>query len=142
MTFLSALLVLGCSQKKFPTTTLDVDGHSVVAELASDDQERAKGMMHRSSMAENDGMLFLYKDNRPRSFWMKDTKIPLSIAFIGPKGEIMKIAEMQPLDLKSTKSIYPAKYALEMNKGWFERNNVKKGAFVKGIPTDKDAGVE
>lgn len=133
---------LGCSGKVFPTTTLDVGGHAVVAELAVDDEQRARGLMHRSRMAEDDGMLFLYPDSKPRSFWMKDTKIPLSIAFIDASGEIVKIADMQPLVTESTKSLYPAKYALEMNQGWFERHGVTKGAKVAGIPKDAEVGVK
>ena len=92
--------------------------------------------MHRTKMNTNDGMLFVYPDVKPRSFWMKDTKLPLSIAFLSTDGKILKIAKMQPLTTQSTKSLYPAKYALEMNQGWFESNNIKPGAMVTGIPTD------
>ncbi|MEZ4320074.1 MAG: DUF192 domain-containing protein [Myxococcota bacterium] len=106
------------------------------------DKDRGRGLMHRASMAEDDGMLFIYPDSAPRSFWMKDTKLPLSIAFIDASGEIVKIADMSPLTTSSTKSIYPAKYALEMNQGWFERHQVAKGAKVTGIPSDADAKVE
>lgn len=114
----------------------------MLVELAVNEKDRARGLMHRPSMPADDGMLFIYPDTKPRSFWMKNTKLPLSIAFISPQGEIVKIAKMTPLSTKSTKSIYPAKFALEMNQGWFEDNGVQKGAMVTGIPSDKDAEVK
>lgn len=143
MTILLTMLVLGgCSGKKFPTTTLDVAGKSVVAELAVTTDQRARGLMHREHMGANDGMLFVYPESAPRSFWMKNTKIPLSIAFIDPKGKIVRIAKMQPLMQSSTKSLYPAKFALEMNQGWFENNGVTVGGMVTGIPDDATLGVQ
>ena len=136
------LLSAGCAGKNLPTATIKVKDISVVVELATNDETRARGLMHRSSMGTDDGMLFIYPENKPRSFWMKDTKIPLSIAFIDPSGEIVKIAEMQPLSKTTTKSVYPAKYALEMNKGWFEQHGVKKGDRVTAIPPDSELSVE
>lgn len=139
---MTALLYLStlfaCSNKVFPTTTIQVDGKPVVVELTVNNKERARGLMHRESMPADDGMLFVYPDERQRSFWMKDTKLPLSIAFIDKKGTIVRIADMRPLDKASTKSMLPAKYALEMNRGWFEANDVVVGEKVTGIPTDLD----
>jgi hypothetical protein len=138
-----AMLSMGaCSTKTFPTTRIEVGGHAVTAELAVTVDQRARGLMHRESMAHDDGMLFIYPDSRPRSFWMKDTKLPLSIAFIAPDGKIVRIADMQPLRTSSTKSLYPAKYALEMNQGWFAEKGVAEGAMVTGIPADDEVGVE
>lgn len=139
---LTFLAMTGCSGKKFPTTTIDVAGTPVVVELAVTTDQRARGLMHREHMAADDGMLFVYPSSAPRSFWMKDTKIPLSIAFIDPKGKIVRIADMQPLMKTSTKSLYPAKYALEMNQGWFEANGVATGGRVTGIPDDATLGVQ
>lgn len=136
------LLTLGCGGKHLPTTTIKVKDISVTVELAVDTETRARGLMHRASMGVDDGMLFVYPETSPRSFWMKDTKIPLSIAFIDPSGEIVKIAEMQPLSTTTTKSVYPAKYALEMNKGWFEQHGIKKGDRVTAIPSDTELGVK
>lgn len=138
---LPLVLGLGCGGKKLPTTTIKVKDISVTVELAVNDETRARGLMHRSSMGTDDGMLFIYPESRPRSFWMKDTKIPLSIAFIDPTGEIVKIADMQPLSKATTKSIYPAKYALEMNQGWFTEHGVKKGDKVTDIPADDELEV-
>lgn len=138
---LLASLTLGCGGKKLPTATIKVKDISVTVELAVNDETRARGLMHRDSMGIDDGMLFIYPTSKPRSFWMKDTKIPLSIAFIDPQGQIVKIAKMQPLNTATTKSIYPAKYALEMNQGWFERHGVRKGDSVTNIPDDDTLGV-
>ena len=131
---LSALLA--CTGSKHPTATLDVGGAKLQAELAIDNASRMEGLMHRDSMPADHGMLFIYPDYATRSFWMKDTRIPLSIAFADKEGVIVKIADMEPFDTGHTKSLYPAKYALEVNKGWFDTNGVKKGAKITGIPAD------
>lgn len=137
MTHLLLFALAGCSAgKKFPTTTIQVDDQAVLVELAVNTSERAQGLMHRASLPADDGMLFVYPDEAPRSFWMKDTKIPLSIAFVDAKGKIVRIADMQPLVTESTKSLYPAKYALEMNQGWFAEHDVVEGEHITGIPTD------
>ena len=143
MTALLWTTLLACSSnKQFPTTAIDVAGKSVTVELAVNTKDRAQGLMHRKSMPTDEGMLFIYPDQKPRSFWMKNTLIPLSIAFIDRDGKIVKIADMEPLVTQSTKSIYPAKYALEMNKGWFDTHGIAKGAVVTGIPNDAEAKVE
>ena len=134
--------LLGCGGTKLPTTTIKVKDISVTVELAADNETRSRGLMHRDSMGRDEGMLFIYPNSKPRSFWMKDTKIPLSIAFIDPSGQIVKIARMQPLDTATTKSIYPAKYALEMNQGWFDDHGVRKGDMVTQIPSDAELNVE
>ena len=135
-------LGLGCSSKKFPTTTIKVGDQAVVVELAVNEEQRAQGLMHRASMPHDEGMLFVYPSEKPRSFWMKDTKLPLSIAYIDSSGKIVKISKMQPLSRQSVKSIYPAKYALEMNQGWFDEKGFKKGVMVTDLPDDKQIGVE
>lgn len=129
-------LGLGCGGKTLPTATIKVKQIPITVELAVNDKTRAKGLMHRASMGTDEGMLFIYPNAHPLSFWMKDTKIPLSIAFLDNAGEIVKIAEMQPLSKASTKSVYPAKYALEMNQGWFAEHGIKKGDKVTDIPSD------
>ena len=136
MTMFLLTLALGCGGKALPTTTIKVKDIPITVELAVNDETRARGLMHRASMGTDDGMLFIYPESRPRSFWMKDTKIPLSIAFVDPAGEIVKIADMQPLSTATTKSVYPAKYAIEMNQGWFEQHGIKKGDHVADLPKD------
>ena len=78
-------------------------------------------------------MLFVYEDVQERAFWMKNTFIPLSIAYINEKGAIVHIADMKPLSTQSVPSLLPAKYALEVNKGWFARHNVKKGDIITSL---------
>lgn len=135
MVALLTLLAAGCSSK-LPTATLDVGGHSVRVEVAHTHAARQQGLMHRDSMAENTGMLFIYKTAREREFWMKDTRIPLTIAYADSIGRIVRLADMKPFDTSRVQSKVPAKYALEMNAGWFERNGVEVGDRIAGIPTD------
>ena len=82
--------------------------------------------------------LFVYPETKVRGFWMKDTRIPLSIAFADADGVIVRIADMKPFDETRTSSLYPAKYALEMEKGWFAKKGIAKGATIEGIPDDLD----
>ena len=131
------LLAIACSSK-LPTTTLTIDGHSVSAEIAATDGDRQQGLMFRDSLGTDSGMLFAYPDTKVRGFWMKDTRIPLSIAFADSEGVIVRIADMKPFDETRTSSLYPAKYALEMEKGWFAKTGIKKGATIVGIPEDLD----
>lgn len=123
----------GCGNK-LPVRTLDVDGNPVAAEIAATEDARTLGLMFRDSMPENAGMLFVYEDTKVRSFWMKDTRIPLSIAFLDPHGAVVSIADMKPFDTRSTSSVVPARYALEMNLGWFERHGVERGDKVLNLP--------
>ena len=128
------LLIMGCGSK-LPVATLDVAGHSVKAEIAATDDSRQRGLMFRDSMGTDDGMLFVYEDQQVRHFWMKDTRIPLSIAFANREGVIVRIEDMKPFDTETrTSSLVPATYALEMNQGWFAKNGVEKGAVITGIP--------
>ena len=126
-------LLLGCGSK-LPTGNLMVDGHAVSIEIAATESARAHGLMHRDSMPEDHGMLFVYPKQKPLGFWMKDTRMPLSIAFADKTGKIVKIVEMTPFSTDSVKSLYPAKYALEMNKGWFDSKGVTKGAMITQLP--------
>ncbi len=134
---LIAVLLTGCGSK-LPTGKITVDGKPVSIEIAATEANRAQGLMHRDSMATNHGMLFVYPVQKPLSFWMKDTRIPLSIAFADKKGKIVKIEHMRPFSKESVKSLYPATYALEMNEGWFGDNDVQKGDMITDLPTDID----
>jgi len=96
-------------------------------EIADSEILRNKGLMFRKSMDEDQGMFFIFPDVSERGFWMKNTHIPLSIAFIDELGCIINIENMTPYDLNSKYSSHPAKYALEMNAGWFEKNNIYPG---------------
>ena len=89
--------------------------------------------MNRPSLPENEGMLFLFPQLEKQSFWMKNTLIPLSIAFLEDGGKILQIEDMKPKDESSTLSKYPVRYALEVNQGWFQRNGIAVGDAFSGF---------
>lgn len=100
-------------------------------EIAFTSEEHAKGLMNRSELCNDCGMLFIFSDEDYRTFWMKNTKIPLSIAFIDANGIINDIQDMKPYQTFPTyTSKYPAKFALEVNQGWFKKNYIKPGSKV------------
>ena len=113
--------------------TLEIKGHKLVAEVAATDSARATGLMHRRMMPENRGMLFVFAQVQPLSFWMMNTHLRLSIAFVDEQGIIVNIADMQPLTTDPHPSSKPAKFALEMNQGWFARRGIKAGARIEGL---------
>jgi len=104
---------------------------NVRAEVASTPEERERGLMGRTELAEDAGMLFAFNREQPLSFWMKDTLIPLSIAYIDAQGRIVDIQDMQPLDETPHPSAEPAKYALEVNQGFFEARGIEVGNVVE-----------
>jgi len=103
----------------------------VQVEIADTDAERQRGLMGRAALAEDAGMLFVFGQEQPLSFWMKNTLIPLSIAYIGEGGTIVDIQDMQPLDETSHPSAAPARYALEVNQGFFEARGVQVGDWIE-----------
>ncbi len=120
------------------TLIIDASGGKKVevwVELADGPFEQARGLMYRKALGEDRGMLFVYAEERELSFWMKNTRIPLSIAFIDSERRIIDIQDMKPLDDEppSYVSTEPAQYALEVNQGFFEKNGVKLGDRV-GLP--------
>lgn len=108
-------------------TTLQVGGHEVTVEVAETDAQRQRGLMERDSLARDHGMLFVYPRPRTLSFWMRNTDIPLSIAYISQDGVIVDIQQMEPHTQQQHPSREPAMYALEMNQGWFEGHGVSVG---------------
>ena len=101
-------------------------------ELANTYSKRETGLMKRKHLAQNDGMLFVFPQPNYMSFWMKDTYIPLDIAFLDDNGKILQIESMIPLSTKPVYSRNTCKYALEVNKGWFKDNDIKEGAIIAG----------
>jgi uncharacterized membrane protein (UPF0127 family) len=97
------------------------------AEIADDDAERSLGLMHRKKIADGEGMLFVFESDRLLSFWMKNTLVPLSIAYIASDGRILELHDMTPLSLAPVESERSARYALEVTQGWFERSGVVVG---------------
>lgn len=149
LSILAVVGLLACQEQPDTNTTLPplhtiqmtVGGITVEVEVAMSAQEQAQGLMYRESMPEDHGMLFVYSQPRYMSFWMKNTTIPLSIAYIREDGVIGNIEKMAPHtgDIDPSEhytSRYKSKYALEMNQGWFEQNNIKEGDSIQ-IPSEK-----
>lgn len=133
--FLAPLLAIDTAQPELPTATLRVGKVAVRAEVADDDNERTTGLMFRESLPADSGMLFVMPTTGPAGFWMKNTLIPLSIAYIGPDGTILEIHDMQPKSEKVIRSAFPTvSYALEMAQGWFAKNNIWPGERISGLP--------
>lgn len=125
-------VVLGQVPPKFEKRKIQISGKTIVVEIADTDERRAYGLMFRNALPKDEGMLFIFSDERQRSFWMKNTVIPLSIAYINKDRVITEIIDMQPAVLGATRPrSYPSKkksmYALEMNIGWFEKNKIWPG---------------
>jgi len=111
---------------------LTIGGARLWAEVAEDEAARSQGLMYRRQMPEDEGMLFVFEYPQPLSFWMRNTLIPLEIAFVAGDGRILNILEMKPLDEGPRyNSSGPALYAIEANAGWFRNNGIKAGDKVK-----------
>ena len=119
--------------QKLPAITLNAGMHLIRAEVAADMTTRSRGLMFRQSLAPNAGMVFVFEDVSLHCMWMKNTLIPLSVAFIDQSGVIVNIVDMQPHNEKSHCATRPARYALEMNKGWFAERGIKPGAKLGGL---------
>jgi uncharacterized membrane protein (UPF0127 family) len=115
------------------TYPLRIAGHSLRAELAHTDETRIRGLMFRRQLPENQGMLFVYPDKSRQAMWMKNTYIPLSVAFIDAKGRILNIEDMTPHSEDAHWSAGEAAFALEMNRGWFAKRRIRAGARVEGL---------
>jgi uncharacterized membrane protein (UPF0127 family) len=133
--FAIVMFLTSCSASKLPTGSIEVGGHALTVEVAATAQSRQQGLMHRDHLAANRGMIFVYPDVAVRQFWMKDTRLPLSIAFVDSSGKVLRLADMPPLTTERTSSLYPVKYALEVNKGWFDQHGVSKGSVIAGLDT-------
>jgi uncharacterized protein len=119
---------------KFPTIPLNVGVYVIKAEVAATPAEREQGLMFRERMGPNEGMVFLFEGPASVCMWMKNTLIPLSVAFIDENGKIINIEDMQPQTTDSHCAKKQIRYALEMNRGWFKQKNIKAGSIVDGLP--------
>ena len=119
--------LIDCASADEEKITLPVGAHEFIVEIAVTEEERARGLMYRESLPPDHGMLFVFPDSSPRSFWMKNTAIPLSIAYINANGVILEIYDMEPHSLETVRSRYSAKYALEVNRGRFKEVGVSVG---------------
>ena len=114
-------------------TSIVVGDKKIEVEVADEPHERQLGLMHRMKLDPNSGMIFVYEDAKQRSFWMKNTHIPLSIAYIDANCTVVHMSDMTPLSTVGVPSNLPAQFALEMNQGWFEVNGISIGDSISGI---------
>lgn len=137
----AALLAILCSTHavadqpaRFPVITLNAGMHLIKAEVASTEAQREQGLMFRESLGPNEGMVFLFHAPAGVCMWMKNTPLPLSVAFIDRDGRIINIENMKPQSLDSHCAKQPVYYALEMQEGWFKQRNIKPGSIISGLP--------
>jgi len=139
LALLLLLPVIACAPDvpgaRLPVETLVVGNVRITAEVAASAEARAQGLMFRETLPEDHGMLFIYPDEAPLTSWMRNTPLPLSFAFADGGGRIVHIALMEPLSDTPIFSGRPARYALEMNRGWFERRGVFVGDVIRKIPS-------
>lgn len=132
---LALMLAAGsAAAQQLPVVELKAGLHLIRAEVAADFSSRGRGLMHRKSLAPNAGMLFIFDAPAIHCMWMKNTYIPLSVAFMDAEGKIVNIADMQPHSEESHCAAQPALYALEMERGWFAKRGIKSGVRLGGIP--------
>jgi hypothetical protein len=150
---LLAFLLLGCltpvaggtsgnpgPQLQLPKATLVLGTNSLIAQVAADDSTREVGLMSRSSLGSDEAMLFIFPKARPVSFWMKNTQVPLSVAYLGSSGRILEIHDLKPLDETPVPSASSSVlYALEVPQGWFLSHGVLPGDNVRGLPSPLSA---
>lgn len=134
---LSSCLAFAAEPARLPVISLTAGMHVIKAEVAATDAQRNQGLMFRESLGPNEGMVFLFHAPAGVCMWMKNTLLPLSVAFIGRDGHIVNIEDMKPQSLDSHCAKEPVYYALEMEKGWFKQRNIKPGARIGGLPESK-----
>ena len=119
-------------QLQLPKVSLSAGVHLIQAQVAQDFEQRQIGLMWRKEMPQNEGMLFVFEQAAVQCFWMRNTLIPLSTAFVADDGTIVNLAEMKPLTEESHCSKKPVRYVLEMNQGWFAKRNIQAGFKLTG----------
>lgn len=130
---LLCLLLASAAVQAAPPIELFAGMHRIEAEVASTPADRATGLMNRPAMPTHRGMLFVFAEAGVQCFWMKNTLIPLSIAFLDDDGRIVQITDMRPQSLDNHCSVKPVRFALEMNAGWFRSRGLSAGARINGI---------
>jgi uncharacterized membrane protein (UPF0127 family) len=131
--FLLAAGTAAAQQPPLPTVELGAGMHLIRAEVADRDAARAMGLMQRTALAPNGGMLFVFEEAAVHCMWMKNTPLPLSVAFIDESGVIVNIADMQPHTEDSHCAARPARFALEMTQGWFAERGIRAGVRLRGM---------
>ena len=126
--------------QKLPTVTLQAGMRNIVAMVAKTPEQRQIGLMYRKEMAAHEGMVFVFEQPNVQCFWMRNTPLPLSAAFVEDDGTIVNIEDMAPLSDASHCSKKPVRYVLEMNQGWFSKANIRPGAKLGGPLFGKPGG--
>ena len=126
----------GVPQMDLQRITLTVGMHQIDAQVAATPEQRQTGLMYRKTMPQHEGMLFVFEQPGVQCFWMKNTILPLTAAFIADDGTVVNLADMKPLDESSHCSAKPVRYVLEMNQGWFEQHHLKAGVRLRGQAFD------
>ena len=119
-------------QPKLPTVQLRAGMHNIEAEVARTPEQQQLGLMARKAMAAHEGMLFVFPDKQPLCFWMRNTLLPLTIAYLDDDGTIVTLADMQPLSEASHCASKPVRFALEMLQGWFKKRSIGTGFKLSG----------
>jgi len=117
-----------------PRLHLTLDDHPILAHVARSDEDRAQGLQHCTSLAEDEGMLFVHDAPLRACFWMQDTPLPLSIAFIDEGGRVLNVDEMQPQSQRAVCAADEVRFVLEMNSGWFRERGIGRGSQLLGLP--------
>ena len=122
----------GVPQTQLPRTTLNAGMHLLQVQLAQDFEQRQIGLMWRKEMPQNEGMLFIFEQPAVQCFWMRNTYLPLTAAFVADDGTIINLADMKPMNDRSHCSHKPVRFVLEMNQGWFAKRNIQAGFKLTG----------
>ena len=135
--FLASTTSNAQQNQSFQVTKLNVGINLIKAEIAVTPAQHERGLMFRDKLGSNEGMVFVFDPAQPLCMWMKNTLIPLSVAFMDEHGTIINIEEMKAQTLDTHCARKDATYALEMNPGWFKQKNIKPGAAIEGLPQSK-----
>ncbi|MDD5028067.1 MAG: DUF192 domain-containing protein [Rhodoferax sp.] len=121
-------------QLNLPRIQITAGMYLIDTQVAATPDQRSTGLMHRRQMPTGEGMLFIFEQPSEQCFWMKNTLIPLTTAFVGDDGTIVNLADMKPMTTESHCSSKPVRYVLEMNQGWFDKKGIKAGFKLMGRP--------
>ena len=121
-------------QLNLPRTHLNSGMYRIEVQVAGNDHQRQIGLMNRAQMPDNEGMLFVFEQPNVQCFWMRNTLIPLTAAFIDDTGTVVNLRDMKPHSEDNHCSTKPVRYVLEMNQGWFDKRHIKAGSVIKALP--------
>ncbi len=139
--FLAACVACGAAtaqdapQMNLPRVKLSAGMHQIDAQVAATPEQRSTGLMFRKEMPQHEGMLFIFEQPSVQCFWMKNTLLPLTAAFVADDGTIVNLADMKPQTTDSHCSAKPVRYVLEMNQGWFAKKKIQAGFKLGGLPS-------